>query len=412
MRPSRLLKTVLPAVLLFCLTAWPAAARQQARLPADLIRNAVGAADAALLVSPTGRILISENTQQPLVPASILKLLTSLAAFHYLGPDFHFSTDFFLDDRRNLIVKGYGDPLLISEVLASAAPRLAAALQRDGRRFNDIFVDDGYFGQPLTIPGVTASTQPYDAPNGALCVNFNTVYFRKNTRGEYVSAEPQTPLVPPALDRIRTSGLSSGRIILSHHRNAIAVYAGNLVRAALGRQGLIFEGRVRVRTGGSDRARRIYRLVSPFALPEVISRLLAFSNNFIANQLLIRCGIAVSGPPGTLAKGVQAVTAFAREKLGIRTLRLTEGSGISRGNRISAQAMMKVLAGFEPHRTLMRREQCDWYKTGTLKGIRTRAGYLVDARGRTYRYVLMFNSPGKSPGKIMKRLRRAVCGRD
>ncbi len=406
----------LPIILLLGVLCWHQAggsvARLQAQSTAAAIRSAVGSADAALLMSPTGRVLVSKNAALPLVPASILKLLTSLAAFHYLGPDFRFATDFLLNGRHDLVIKGTGDPLLISEVLASAAPQIAAVLGKDGGVVNDILVDDAYFAQPLTIPGVTASVQPYDAPNGALCVNFNTVYYRKNNRGKYVSAEPQTPLVPPALERIRASGLPSGRIILSHHRNDIAVYAGNLVRAFLEKEGLSVEGRVRLQPGAAARARRIYRLVSPFALPEVVSRLLAFSNNFIANQILIRCGIAASGPPGTLSKGVRAVAAFARENLGIRSLKLTEGSGISRGNRISARDMMKVLVRFESHRRLMRRQRCDWYKTGTLKGIRTRTGYLVDGRERIYRYVLMFNTPGKSPQKIMERLRRAVCGRN
>ena len=411
MKGMRLLKNLVP-VLLVLLAAPPAGAGPAAVIPADFIRSAVGPSDAALVVSPTGRVLVSKNANRLLVPASTLKLLTSLAAFHYLGADFRFFTDFLLDDRRNLVIKGYGDPLLISEVLAEAAPRLAALLRAQGAVFNDVVVDDAYFAQPLTIPGVTASRQPYDAPNGALCVNFNTVAFRRGAGGKIVSAEPQTPLVPPAPARIRASGLSSGRIILSHHRNDIAVYAGSLVRAFLERLGVSFAGRVRLRPGAAQNARRIYRLVSPFSLTEVVARLLAFSNNFIANQLLIRCGIAAFGPPGTLTKGVDAVSAFARENLGIRDLVLAEGSGISRRNRITADGMMTVLAHFAPHRLLLRRQWCEWYKTGTLKGIRTRAGYLLDGRGRTYRYVLMFNTAGKSPERLMRRLRRAVCGRN
>ena len=59
------------------------------------------------------------------------------------------------------------------------------------------FLDDTYFTQPLTIPGISSSSNPYDAPNGALCANFNTVFF-KHSRDGYASAEPQTPLLPMA----------------------------------------------------------------------------------------------------------------------------------------------------------------------------------------------------------------------
>lgn len=403
-------------VLLLCALFWHLSGLGVSHLSARSLTAAVlgtvGPTDAVLLISPQTGALVSKNAGVPLVPASTLKLLTSLAALHYLGPDFRFKTDFFLDGERNLIIKGYGDPLLISEVLASAAPQLAANLKKNGCRFNDIIVDDSYFAQPLTIPGVTASNQPYDAPNGALCANFNTVYFRRDSHGRYTSAEPQTPLVSPALAKTRSSGLSHGRIILSHNRNDIARYAGSLMRYFLVHQGLAFDGRMRREVTNPTVDRRVYRLVSPFTLAQVISRLLTHSNNFMANQLLIFCGIAVYGPPGTLAKGVRAVTDFARNDLGIRTLHLTEGSGISRDNRISAEGLMKILARFEPYRQLMRQQQCDWHKTGTLKGIRTRAGYLVDAKQRTYRYVLMFNTAGKSPQKILKRLRQTICGRD
>ena len=50
-----------------------------------------------------------------LVPASVLKYATALAALHYLGPDFSYSTEFYLDENHSLIIKGSGDPYLVSE---------------------------------------------------------------------------------------------------------------------------------------------------------------------------------------------------------------------------------------------------------------------------------------------------------
>jgi hypothetical protein len=49
------------------------------------------------------------------LPASTLKLLTSLAAFNLLTPEFRFETHFYLDDKQNLYIKGFGDPFLTSE---------------------------------------------------------------------------------------------------------------------------------------------------------------------------------------------------------------------------------------------------------------------------------------------------------
>jgi len=158
------------------------------------IASLIGTEDSLLVVDPDGRIIISKNDTKKLIPASILKIFTSLVAMHYLGPEHRFRTEFFIDNNSNLKIKGFGDPLLISEIVRKISHLLATLLSQS-TIINDLIVDDSYFSQPLTIPGISSSSQPYDAPNGALCVNFNTVFF-KHTKSGYISAEPQTPLLP------------------------------------------------------------------------------------------------------------------------------------------------------------------------------------------------------------------------
>lgn len=395
------------AVMLCCNPA--AAAAGPPRHALLRAKALIGPHDAILVLAPDGRRIISKNAGQALVPASTLKLLTSLAAIHYLGDDFRFRTDFYMDRQRNLKVKGYGDPLLVSETLNAIAGLLAGRLKSNSVRIADIVLDDTYFAQPLNIPGRGNSFQPYDAPNGALCANFNTIFFKRDSTGRYVSAEPQTPLVPPALARIRASHLPQGRIPLATEDEAL-LYIGNLLRYFLKVHGLPCDGRVRPGRVDPQQDHLIHRYLADERLEQVIARLLRYSNNFIANQLLIRCGIAVCGPPGTLVKGVGAVSAFA-QRLGIHDLRLTEGAGISRENRISARGLMKVLTAFAPHRHLMRYAAGDWYKTGTLQGVHTRVGFLESGAAAFYRYVVLINTPGKSAAPVMQILHRTLCGR-
>ena len=52
----------------------------------------------------------------------------------------------------------------------------------------------------------------------------------------------------------------------------------------------------------------------------------------------------------------------------------------------------------------MRRRGREYYKTGTLYGIRTRAGYIESGSGGFYRYVVMMNSRGKSTRPVMRKL--------
>ena len=101
---------------------------------------------------------------------------------------------------------------------------------------------------------------------------------------------------------------------------------------------------------------------------------------------------------------MKAALAYAKESLRIEDMAIFEGSGISRQNRISAQHMHRILEAFAPYHHLMRSENREYYKTGTLYGISTRAGYIVGKKDGLYRYVIMINSPGKSAKAVMRKL--------
>jgi D-alanyl-D-alanine carboxypeptidase/D-alanyl-D-alanine-endopeptidase (penicillin-binding protein 4) len=381
-------------------TALPSTKQVQAAL-----ERRIGASDAVVLSNPDGSVIYSKNADRRLVPASILKIFTALVAMNSLGADFRFNTEFYLDRQHNLTIKGYGDPLLISEVVADISTRLAGSLPGTSA-LQSLLLDDTFFIQPLTIPGVSASSQPYDAPNGALCVNFNTVNFKRRN-GRYLSAEPQTPLLPIALARIKRDRSPAGRIVLSRVKNENTLYAGELFKFFLEKEGVRFSGPIKIGPAASG-ARLILAYRSPYGLAEIVAKMLEHSNNFIANQLLITAGIRAHGAPGSLDKAMHAARSYALENLGIDTFNIVEGSGISRKNRITAGQMLTVLRAFDPHHRLMRRDQNEFYKTGTLRGISTRAGYLLNSEGQRHPFVIMRNSPGKRAPNLMPYLKQLI----
>ena len=132
----------------------------------DDLQRFVGRKDSILVTDSQGQILLAKNANEKRIPASILKILTSLVALHYLGEDYRFPTEFYVDQQSNLKIKGYGDPLLTSEAILKISQVLAVLLKKS-QPLNNVILDDSYFSQPLTIPGITSSSQPYDAPNGA-----------------------------------------------------------------------------------------------------------------------------------------------------------------------------------------------------------------------------------------------------
>lgn len=390
-RPARLL---LACFIACCVFAVSATAGEWEEIAAK-----IGADDAIAVAGPDGTRLFARHASQPRVPASTLKILTALVAFHHLGPDYRFPTEFYRDSEKNLIIKGYGDPMLVSEHVAEIAGTLAGKVDA----VHDIVIDGTYFKKPIVIPGIRSqSLQPYDAPNGAFCVNFNTVFF-KTVNGTPVSAEPQTPLLPTAEKRIRAAGASQGRILLSSIKSELSRYAGELFCHFLVETGVAVRGGIRIGRVDPETDTLIYRHRSKRPLCEVVRALMKYSNNFIANQLLLAVGARVSGPPATLDKGVAAVKKYAENRLGIAPT-IVEGSGISRQNRVTAEMFLKILDAFAPHHALLESDGRVYFKTGTLDGIRTRAGYIKTAGGDLYRFALLLNTRGRRAKPIVTQI--------
>ncbi|MBU2490627.1 MAG: D-alanyl-D-alanine carboxypeptidase [Proteobacteria bacterium] len=364
----------------------------------------LGASDSVLVQTEDGRVLFFHQADTLRVPASILKVLTSLAALHLLGPDHRFVTEMYADGRGTCALKGYGDPLLVSEVLED----MAQILVQKAPGCTRLILDDGFFANPLEIPGTDSSTNPYDSPVGALCANFNTVNFSRDPQtGELRTAEPQTPLVPFARELIRKNRFPKGRVLLTQDCRQTTLYAGHLFAWFYGQAGgwtirSVELGQV------EPRFTLVHAFESPYDLKENLRRLLEFSNNFMTNQILLAMGAKRFGPPATLEKGVSVLEEFAREKLGLRKLHLAEGSGISRENRISATEMMKVLEAFELYAGLLPEEDGVRFKTGTLNGISSRAGYVRRADKIPCWFVILLNSPGSKAQKVMESVLREL----
>ncbi|WP_167320875.1 D-alanyl-D-alanine carboxypeptidase/D-alanyl-D-alanine-endopeptidase [Desulfosudis oleivorans] len=351
-----------------------------------------------------GRVVLAENPDTLLVPASILKIVTSLAAFEILGKDFRFITEFYTTPGGDLIIKGYGDPSLVSEEIEAAAFRIAAMVPSVG----DILVDASFFAPGIAVPGrKIGSSQPYDAVNGALCANYNTVNVTRKD-GRYVSAEPQTPLLDFARRRIARMDPFSGRVAFIEDASAAALYAGELFAWFLEKHGCHVSGKVACGRVEKGRDTLEFTHVSSSALGDNVEKLLRYSNNFTANQLLLACGAKAYGPPADLARGVAAVQDYVKTVLAIDGMKVVEGSGLSRENRMSARMMAGVLAAFEPYAGRMRVFGNEYYKTGTLSGVNTRAGYFLYEDGPRYLFVVMSNTPGRSADVLMPEIRKRV----
>lgn len=364
-----------------------------------------------ILADDTGKILLSQNKNRQFVPASTLKLLTSLAALKTFGENFSFSTAYFFDpDSKNLYIKGYGDPLFISEEINWFCDHIISNIQT--KHIRHIFLDHSFFSPQINIPGKGNSLNPYDAPVGALSANFNTITFKWSASdNRFISAEPQTPLLPDFHDQIKKTHLTQGRIILSDQQSKL--YAGLLIRYFLKKKGIQITGDVlegtlekEVEIDKKDIKEHIY--LSSFKMTDIIQKLLQYSNNFIANQVMLNMGAHRYGSPANLEKGVRALQSFAEHDLKLSHVIVHEGSGLSRSNKISPEQMLTLLYEFMPYYALLNHTGNDYFKTGTLTDVRSRAGYISGENKRLYPYVILVNEKNKGYDILYQKLIRTV----
>jgi D-alanyl-D-alanine carboxypeptidase/D-alanyl-D-alanine-endopeptidase (penicillin-binding protein 4) len=137
--------------------------------------------------------------------------------------------------------------------------------------------------------------------------------------------------------------------------------------------------------------------------------MLTYSNNFMANQILVSLGAARCGPPGTLDKGVSVLHRYCIEVLGTKGIHLVEGSGISRENQLTALDMLTVLKAFSNYRHLMTQQGDIRFKSGTLRGIQTRAGYFEPPGKGPHPFVISLKDSGLDIDRVMKTLASSLC---
>ncbi len=381
------------ALLVFPVSALAGAKEKVAKLaPSGLV----------LVMDAQGNELVAQNADKPFVPASVTKIVTAWLAMEVLGGDYRFKTRFYLGPDRVLYVRGGGDPFLISEELASLASQLAAAIGK--APLNGIVLDASYYPSDLLIPGVEHTSEAYDALNSALAVNFNTIHAVR--RGKKVrSGEKQTPITPLAISQFRKRGPNGrGRVSLTQDPAVSLQYAGELLAAFLKRAGVNLNGKI---TTGSvpEGLEPVYVHRQSRPLSEILTEMLRYSNNYIANQVFLEIGGHRHGGPVSLEKSLKVADEILAANGLDGAIRLEEGSGLSRGNRFTARGLARLLHHFAPHAGLLYGQDGGPHKTGSLSGVRTLAGYADTAKHGQVRFVIALRS---NNGGLRFRLLRAI----
>lgn len=371
--------------------------------PTSAIRRVAGKDGVVYAVDDKGRALVDIRSDRSFMPASVLKIFTVLLAAEELGLDYRFTTEFFVD-RDRLVVRGKGDPFLVSEELDLIAGALRPKLA--GRELKGIVIDDSYFAPELRVPGVGRTANPYDALNAATAVNFNTIAVVR--RGEKIfPGEPQTPLTPFARSlAVARDVRGSARFQIGDRPEEVRRYAGELIIAKLRLAGVRIGSEVA--EGRAPQGQPLYVHTNSRGLDLVCKELLSSSNNYIANQVFLAIG-AAAGAPARLGKSVEAARRFIAATPELAGLHVVEGSGIAYENRATARSIAALLERFEPYMHLLKSAQGTRHKTGTLRAVATLAGYLETKNHGTVRYVIALDGRGQARRwQIVQMLKRGL----
>jgi serine-type D-Ala-D-Ala carboxypeptidase/endopeptidase (penicillin-binding protein 4) len=254
-------------------------------------------------------VLYAQNPALPLAPASNEKLPLTYAALATLGSTYRIETDVLGEGEQGgttftgtLVLKGSGDPTLSTAGLRS----LAAQVRAFGiRRVTDgIIGDESYFDGRRMVAGWKPSFFIEESPPlSALVVNRARV-------GGYITRSP-------------------------------ALAAATAFRDALRAAGVVVEGTVRL--GRVDAySIPIAQIESP-TLGSIIRFMDRQSDNFTAELLLKQLG-AVELDRGTSAAGASVVMQrLAEAGVPLAGVRIMDGSGLSRLDRLTANSVAAIL---------------------------------------------------------------------
>lgn len=413
--------------------------------------------------SSDGKVLFQRSSKEALLPASNMKLFTTTTALYRLGTDFKHETRIVLAGKRqtgaihrgDLWLIGGGDPTLsfrfdaaplLSDVVAAfKAAKITSvegALVIDARAFDEVRLHP--------VWEKSDHEHWYGAEVSGLILNDNCLDVTVKA-GPTVSLAPATDYVRLLVEAKSTSNRKKHNFSIVRTgpdkrtftvRGKVwnkstgltrsipvadpAAFYGMVLRARLAAAGIKVTGPLRKASPAAPAPKgfTLWRRLAP--LPRTLGVINQRSHNLYAECLFKTLGrLSPKGKSKTLTRqgswprGAEVVSAFTKQELGIPASELTvsDGSGLSRGNRASTRSLCRVLRAALSHPksevflasmaqpgkegTLKRRLRklpkgvTVRAKTGTLTGVSALSG-VIEIGQRRVVFSLVMNGPGTS----------------
>ena len=315
-----------------------------------------------------GNTISSHNTTSPLVPASIMKSVTTAALLNESGVDFRYHTPVYIDGpvdmgivRGNLIVEGSCDPSLNScnePYSVDLVTEIAETLRKNGinRIEGEIIIDESQFSGPSRPASWMQADFSQSYGTGSHAFNFED-----NASGRRSVERPDRVFITRLKNKLHNQGITLDSKDLGE-----------------GKRKLIID-----------------HVSSP--VDEIMRSCMMRSDNLLAESMLRTYGKLKGGDGSTATAAATEFEMWKEKDMPLEGVTIIDGSGLSRSNRVTADFMGAVLSSMSgnPHyasffplagqegtlKRFLAATPLDGYiamKTGSMKGIQCYAGYKLD----------------------------------
>lgn len=396
----------------------------------------------------TGKVLADYRGKNALVPASVMKIVTSGAALEIMGGNKTLETKLMYEGKidknglltGNLYIQGGGDPTLGSDGIAVSPEAFLAEWIKEMKKAGinsvsgDIIVLDDLFGYE-GIPGKWLwEDMGTDYAPGTYGVsifdNLYTLYLSSGALGttpKIVGTKPQmkdlifdnhATVSPDGKRDIYVRGIpfenkrgfygivpeNRARITIKSDIPDPGLFLGQYFSDYMIKKGIKFDGKVTTARLTAKRPKNAMVLAVTESTPvsEIIRVLLTRSDNHYAEhlfQLLEK------------VEGINIVEFWKEKGLDVDSLTMKDGSGLSRGDTLSTKLLTEILVymdgkkelGFERLFPIAGQDGTvskflketplngkARIKSGSMSGIQSYAGYL-ESNGKRYAFAIIVN---------------------
>jgi len=396
----------------------------------------------------TGKVVAAHREKSALVPASVMKIVTSAAALEVMGGDKTFETKLMYEGKidkagllkGDLYIQGGGDPTLGSDGISAAPEAFLADWVKEMKKARitsvngDIIVLDDLFGYD-GIPGKWLwEDMGTDYAPGTYGIsifdNIYTLYLSSGGPGttpKIIGTKPemkdltfdnQAVVSPDGKRDIYVRGVPFENRrgfygIVPENRAELTIksdipdpgfFLGQYFSDYMRKNGIKFKGKVTTARVTAKRPKNPVILAVTESVPvsEIIKVLLTRSDNHYAEhlfQLLEK------------VEGVNVVEFWKEKGLDVDSLTMKDGSGLSRGDTLSAKLLTDILVYMDEKKELKFEELLPIagqdgtvakflketplsgnarVKSGSMSGIQSYAGYL-EKDGKRYVFALIVN---------------------